>query len=129
MDNENNAMGQETGRSGQVTLWAVFGLMGALLYFGAGQFTTFDKVKAATIGYALMVGNLLFLSVAWSWILKKKFIALTTPLIVLKYALLGLILFVVVKEQNLDFVWFAVGFIWFFTSIVLAGVINHIKAN
>lgn len=60
-------------------------------------------------GGALIAVNFLILGIAWSLIFQKKLIALAVPLIIFKYAILGLIIYQVVQSSSIDLLWFCLG--------------------
>lgn len=67
------------------------------------------------IGSSLILSNLIVLSVAWAMVIEKKLIALSATIIVFKYALLGAIVYRVLKLDWISTGWFSVGI----TSLVL----------
>ena len=60
-------------------------------------------------GGALIGINFLILGFAWSLVFQKKLIALAVPLIIFKYAILGLIIYQVVQSSSIDLLWFCLG--------------------
>jgi len=62
-----------------------------------------------SLGAGLMTLNIGFLAWAWSNILQKKLIALSVSLIVLKYALLGIVIYQILLDGNTQPGWFSVG--------------------
>ena len=60
-------------------------------------------------GGTLVALNFLILGFAWSLIFQKKLIALAVPLIIFKYAILGLIIYQVIQSSSLDILWFCLG--------------------
>jgi hypothetical protein len=77
---------------------------GALLAAGS----THSAISFA-IGGVLVGLNFLILGFAWSLIFQKKLIALAVPLIVFKYAILGLIIYQLTKATSVDLLWFSMG--------------------
>lgn len=74
-----------------------------------------DFAYSYLIGSALILSNLIILSVAWALVIEKKLIALAATIIVFKYALLGAIVYRVLKLDWISTGWFSVGI----TSLVL----------
>lgn len=74
-----------------------------------------DFAYSYLIGSALILSNLIILSVAWALVIEKKLIALAATIIVFKYALLGAIVYQVLKLDWVSTGWFSVGI----TSLVL----------
>ena len=60
-------------------------------------------------GGALVGINFLILGFAWSLIFQKKLIALAVPIIIFKYAILGLIIYQVIQSPSIDLLWFCLG--------------------
>lgn len=60
-------------------------------------------------GSILIFLNLFILFWVWSRILSKKLIALAVSVIVIKYAIFGLIIYVVLKNPAIQPLWFSVG--------------------
>ena len=56
-----------------------------------------------------MLVNLLVIAYAWSNILAKKLIAWSVATIVIKYAILGVIIFELVFRDLVDIAWFGAG--------------------
>lgn len=84
-------------------------------YFWLSRTST-QAAIAFVAGSLVIAGNFLFLGLAWSFIFKKKLIALAVPLIVFKYAILGLIIYQLVKVISIDLFWFAMGIASFVLS-------------
>lgn len=85
----------------------------------------FDRNCALSFlfGAGLIHLSYLALALSWSLIFQKKLIALAVILIIFKYAILGVILFQVVKLQWLDFLWFCLGIASFITAAITYAVI------
>lgn len=62
------------------------------------------------VGSALMMLNVATLNFAWGRILAKKQVALPVGVIVIKYAILGFIIYYIATESSLLVPWFAAGF-------------------
>ena len=68
----------------------------------------------------LLIGlDFLLLGIAWSWIFNKKLIALAVSLIVFKYAILGLIIYRLIKVMAINPFWFSMGVASFFLSALV----------
>ncbi len=80
-------------------------LLGYLLLL---NYTTQAAISFAA-GSALVGINFLILGIAWSLIFQKKLIALAVPLIIFKYAILGLIIYQVIQSSSIDLLWFCLG--------------------
>ncbi len=74
-----------------------------------------NQAYSFLIGSALILSNLIVLSVAWALVVEKKLIALSASIIVFKYALLGAIVYRVLKLDWISTGWFSVGI----TSLIL----------
>jgi hypothetical protein len=70
-------------------------------------------------GAALIGLDFLLLGIAWSWIFNKKLIALAVSLIVFKYAILGLIIYRLIKVLAVDPFWFSMGVASFILSALI----------
>lgn len=71
------------------------------------------------VGGLLIFVNFVFLSSGWSLIFKKKLIALAVLLIVIKYAILGIIIYHAVRDSWVEPVWFALGISSFVATILV----------
>ena len=71
------------------------------------------------VGSILVLLNLLALAWAWSRIFRKKTVALAVGVIVIKYAILGLIIYVLIKQNKVQPVWFLGGLSSIFLSILV----------
>lgn len=61
------------------------------------------------IGAIFIYLNALLIAIAWTMIFKKKLVALAGSLIVIKYAILGIITYYVVKTISDSLIWFVIG--------------------
>ncbi len=90
-----------------------------ILAYGAGE--------VAAKGFALGAGvswfNLLSLVLTWPWILAKKLVALSVGVIVLKFAILGSIVYVTVFSRAVDLGWFAAGLTTVVVSVVVTAFV------
>ena len=91
-------------------------ILGAILVF---YINARQCAASYAMGSALILINLIFLTWVWSNILKKKFIALSVSLIVLKYALLGIVIYKIISDRETDLAWFSVGLGSLIISILL----------
>ncbi len=88
---------------------------------GATALLIFNSQLAAVsfgAGCALMMLNVAALNFAWGRILSKKQVALPIGVIVIKYAILGFIIYYVAHQNLLLIPWFAAGF-----SLVLVSAV------
>lgn len=60
-------------------------------------------------GSALVFLNFLFLSTGWTLIFNKKWVAIAIAIIVIKYAILGVLLYSLMHQPWLDLTWLVVG--------------------
>lgn len=81
-------------------------LLGSLLLWA---FSRPDLIASYAVGSALVAGNFLLLGTLINFIFKKKLIALMVLVIVFKYAILGIIIYLLVKQSWLVPLWFAAG--------------------
>jgi len=85
--------------------------------FGAQQHLLSFLVGAGVIG-----ANLLILGTGWTLIFQKKLVALAIALIVFKYAILGIIMFKLVRQSWFEPGWFATGIASFVVTSLLYSV-------
>lgn len=76
---------------------------------GTAIFYASHKIPSIVLGSGVMVFCWIMLIWSWSEIIQKKSIALGVSIIVIKYAILGLILFLVVTNDKCDMAGFLVG--------------------
>jgi len=79
-------------------------VVGIFLFFDASQ-----KIPSVVLGSGLMAANWMLLIWSWRQIFLKKSIALGVSTIVIKYAILGLILYHVITSSRWDMVGFLIG--------------------
>ncbi len=84
-----------------------------------------EQAEAFAIGGVLVAANFLILGILWGWIFGKKLIALAVSLIVFKYAILGLIIYQLIKVTAVDPFWFAMGV----ASFILSALIYALWTN
>jgi uncharacterized membrane protein YczE len=63
------------------------------------------------------------MGLAWGFIFQKKLIALSIGIIVFKYAILGIIIFTLVKQTWFDTLWFSLGV----ASLILSAFVYGLK--
>ena len=82
-----------------------------LVLGGAGAYLADSWSAAASFvcGALLILANVAVLAWAFRRLLQKKLVALSTALIVFKYAILGTILYQILKASWLSPLWFCVG--------------------
>lgn len=81
--------------------------------------------EAFAMGGTLVAVNFLFLGIVWGWIFNKKLIALAVSLIVFKYAILGLIIYQLIKVMLVDPFWLAMGI----ASFILSALVYALWTN
>lgn len=79
--------------------------------------------KAYGLGAGLMLLNLVGLVLSWPWILAKKLVALSVGVIVLKFAILGSIVYVAVIKHAVHLGWFAAGLATVVLTIVVTALV------
>lgn len=72
-------------------------------------FNTAHNAASYGAGAAVVLLNFIFLSTGWGLIFRKKWVAIAIAIIVIKYAILGVLLYSLIHQPWLDLVWFAVG--------------------
>lgn len=83
-----------------------------IVMLGSFLLWAFDRtldIPSYAAGGALVSGNFFTLGSILNFIFKKKLIALMVLVIVFKYAILGIIIYVLVKQSWLIPLWFAAG--------------------
>ncbi len=78
------------------------------------------EVNSCAVGALFMLINLLIFSLVGRWILDKKFVAISWLIIVLKYALLSLTIYELLKLPWLQPGWFFLGLSSLVLSVVLS---------
>ena len=81
-------------------------VIGSLLLWAFGHQ---NLISSFASGGALVAGNFLVLGTLINFIFKKKLIALMVLVIVFKYAILGIIIYLLLKQTWLFPFWFAAG--------------------
>lgn len=70
-------------------------------------------------GGATVFLNLILLWLGWGFLLRKKFVALAAPLVVIKYAILGIIIYQLMRQPWLSPVFFLAGVSTLLASILV----------
>lgn len=86
-----------------------------MLYFAGPHYS---DVSFAS-GGLVVAANFILLGLGWNLVFRKKLIALSVLIIVFKYAILGIIIYQLVKQNWLLPLWFAAGV----ASIMLGSLI------
>jgi hypothetical protein len=91
-------------------------VIGIVLLFicGAQQ-----NISSYASGGFLVTTNFVLLGMGWKMVFQKKLIALSVLIIVFKYAILGIFIYLLVKQSWLNPFWFAAGV----SSMVIASLI------
>jgi len=97
------------------------------LFFTLLLWLIYDRTVGLSFaaGSFLMFGNLVVMSLVWPLILAKKQVALSTGVIVFKFAILTWILFIVATGNSIRTGWFAVGL----SLVVVTAVITAFKTS
>lgn len=100
---------------------ALISVLGAsLLAIFAAPFQTISFL----VGSGLILLSFFLLGTGWALIFQKKLIALAVGIIVFKYAILGIIIFTIVKRPWFDPMRFAMGVASFVLSAIYYAVIQ-----
>jgi len=85
-----------------------------------------NKESAASYfsGSILILANVTVLTIAWSFITQKKFVALAVSVIVFKYAILGVIIYRLLKYSWLDPMWMSIGLGSLLLTTILFGLLQ-----
>lgn len=92
-----------------------------------GYFTAAPQAYSFVAGSGLIFLSFLLLGIGWGLIFHKKLIALAVGIIVFKYAILGIIIFTIVKLPWFTPLWFAMGIASFVISAINFAVIQTLK--
>lgn len=87
-----------------------------------GLFSPLHQLTGAILGAALMGINLLTIVWVWQRIFQKKSIALAASVIVIKYAILGAIIYFVLKDGKIDPIRFIVGLSSILPTMIFFGL-------
>jgi ascorbate-specific PTS system EIIC-type component UlaA len=99
-----------------------FALSGILWLSGATE-----SAASYFSGSFLILVNVTVLAVAWSFITQKKFIALSVSIIVFKYAILGVIIYRLLKFPWLNPVWMSIGLGSLLITTILFGLLQSLN--
>ncbi|QDK36101.1 hypothetical protein [Bdellovibrio sp. NC01] len=86
-----------------------------------------DQAGSYLAGSGLLSLSFLLLGWGWGLIFQKKLIALAVSIIVFKYAILGIIIFNIVKKPWFNPLWFAMGIASFVISAIIYAVYVALK--
>ncbi|MBO9668291.1 MAG: hypothetical protein J7501_15935 [Bdellovibrio sp.] len=89
-------------------------------------FAASSQAVSFLVGSGLILLSFFLLGIGWSLIFKKKLIALAVGIIVFKYAILGIIIFTIVKRPWFDPLWFAMGVASFVLSAIFYAVMQSL---
>ncbi|MNL40402.1 hypothetical protein D3C87_1627470 [compost metagenome] len=81
------------------------------------------QIISFSAGAGVILINFLLLGWGWGLIFRKKLIALSVGIIVFKYAILGIIIFRIVKQPWMEPLWFCLGI----ASFVLTSLIYSLS--
>lgn len=90
----------------------------------------FDSPHSAwstAVGGLVVLLNLILLTVGWAMLLRKKFVALAVTVIVIKYAILGIIIYQLMLQPWLSPVFFLVGVSSLLATIVISSSLNEMR--
>jgi ATP synthase I subunit len=104
-------------------------IQGIVTLVSAGILTVIDKNQTYPFlcGAALATLNFVLLTWLWRFILDKKPVAITLGLVVIKYAILAVVLYVFVKEWNLPLLPLFAGIATLGASFVITAVTQKIN--
>jgi hypothetical protein len=105
--------------SSLVGIHIILGAFASLLGWWFGGPLVAQSIAA---GSGLSLLNLLALSTVWPRIFAKKQVALALSVTVFKFAILGWILFEVVRQNYLSIGWFAVGMGLVTITVIIKGI-------
>jgi len=89
--------------------------------------STPNDATSYLIGSGLIQANFWLLWVGWSLIFKKKLVALSVAIIVFKYAILGVIIYRLLRQPWLSPLWFAIGIASFAIAAVIYAFLEGLK--
>lgn len=104
----------------QACVTALGGLL--LAYFAAPQ-----QSFSFLAGGLTILSSFLLLGIGFGWIFQKKLIALSIGIIVFKYAILGIIIFTLVKLSWFNPLWFSLGVASFILSAIVYALTESLK--
>lgn len=77
------------------------------------------------VGSGLVFVNFILLAGGWTLIFHKKLIALAVSIIVIKYAILGVLLYVLLHQPWMNIIWFVGGISSFMASALIYAKRQH----
>jgi hypothetical protein len=106
-------------------------IQGGVVALGGLLFLLLDKKDLTPFlaGAALISVNFFLLALLWFRVLEKKTVAFTIGLVVIKYAILAVVLYVFIKEWNLPLLPLFMGLTTAGVSFVLYAVLGHMTQN
>lgn len=90
-------------------------------FFLAYQYVTEKAGISFLIGSAIVFFNFIAIFFIWKRLFAKKLVALSAFIIVFKYAILGAIVYLIVKYDLVDPLWFGFGIATFLVSALAYG--------
>ncbi len=105
-----------------LTFQVFIGILGSVFLLLRG---TYHEVWSYSAGALIVTGNFILLGSGWNLVFRKKLIALSALVIVFKYAILGIIIYIVAKQSWLQPIWFAAGV----ASMMMASLIYGLTLN
>ncbi|MFS4458936.1 hypothetical protein [Bdellovibrio sp. HCB2-146] len=103
---------------------ALFTILGSLLL---AHFAALPQALSYAAGSGLIFLTFVLLAWGWSLIFSKKMIALAIGIIVFKYAILGIIIYTLVKLSWFTPLWFALGVASFAISALIYAIREGLK--
>ena len=79
------------------------------------------------VGSLVILLSFILLGIGWSLIFQKKLVALAGFVIVFKYAILGIIIYTIVKRPWFNPLWFAMGVASFVLSAIVYAVTESLR--
>lgn len=86
---------------------------------------TFPEAISFFIGSTLIFTNLSILFWVWNRIISKKLIALAVSVIVIKYAIFGVIVYLILSHPIIKPIWFSIGI----GMIMVTSIITALETN
>lgn len=96
-----------------------------VLFLFKGQ----ESAASFLSGSLLIFINVLSLTIAWTFITRKKLVAVSVSLIVFKYAILGVIIYRLLKVPWLDRLWMSVGLGSLVITTLLFGLLHSLSSQ
>lgn len=109
------------------TIYGSLPIVAILIYTLANNH--FLDSKSLLLGLITSIFNFYVILWAWSRIFIKKRIALATSVIVIKYALLGLIIYKIVFIETYEIASFLIGMVSIIFMIIIYAVIQNMNNN